>query len=312
MKVLITGGAGFIGSAIARAYLDRGATVTVIDSLVTGRQAVVPEEARFHLLDVRDPLLERIFAAQGPFDVVSHHAALKDVRQALLDPRADAEANILGTLNVLRCAAEYQTGRFVFPSSAAIYGDPPELPTPETAPMAPISPYGISKAAGEAYCRFFAVQRGLPVVALRYGTVYGPTASEESEAGAITIFTRRMLADLRPAIYGDGEQTRDFVSVDDVVAANLLVAEHAPTPWTVYNVSPGQEVSINAVCRLLAELIGFDAAPEYHPPKGGEVHRNVLDCTRIRQELGWQATVSLREGLARVVKRYREEAQPVR
>jgi UDP-glucose 4-epimerase len=221
MKVLITGGAGFIGSALARAYLDRGDQVTVVDSLVSGRPEQVPAGARLHRLDVGSPELAAIFAREGPFDLVSHHAALKDVRRALIDPGPDAEANILGTLNVLRCAAEAGSGRLVFPSSAAVYGETALRPTPESAPVAPISPYGISKAAAEAYCAFFARNRSLPAVALRYSTVYGPAASEESEAGVITIFTRRMLNRITPAIYGDGEQTRDLIYVDDIVRAQI-------------------------------------------------------------------------------------------
>lgn len=314
MRVLITGGAGFIGSGIARAYIARGADVTVVDSLVTGRRAWVPDGARFHLLDIRDPLLERVFQMDGPFDVVSHHAALKDVRKALIDPSGDADANIIGTLNVLRCAAEHDTGRLMFPSSAAVYGDAAVLPISETASISPISPYGISKAASELYCAYFAHNRGLSTVALRCGTVYGPAAAEESESGVITIFARRMLAGRQPTIYGSGEQTRDLVHVQDVVRANLLAAERAPRPWSVYNVSTGTQNTINDVYRRLAAETGFPTPPNYEAPKPGEILFNQQDVTRIFAEIGWRAETSLDEGLADVVRAYRrtsEMAAPV-
>jgi UDP-glucose 4-epimerase len=303
-RVLITGGAGFIGTALTQALLDRGHTVVLVDSLVTGKRDQVPAGARLHVLDVRDEALMDVFRDEGPFDLVLHYAALKDVRKALVDPRADAEANIIGTLNVLRCAADSGAKRFVYPSSSAIYGDPALLPTPEDAPPAPISPYGISKWAAEAYCAYFAQARGLRCVALRYGSVYGPAAAEETEAGVITIFAKRMLAGKQPVIYGDGEQTRDLVYVDDVVDATLAAARHAPAPWAVYNVGTGTESSINEVYRRLAQYAEFSAPPEYQPPKPGEVRRNVLDVRRVQRDLGWAPRVSLRDGLALVVNAY--------
>jgi UDP-glucose 4-epimerase len=308
MRVLITGGAGFIGSAIARAHLARGDSVTILDNLVSGGIESVPAGARFYLLDVGSPLLERVFELEGPFELVSHHAALKDVRRALVDPGPDAEANILGTLNVLRCAAEHRAGRLIFPSSAAIYGDAAQRPTPEGTPVSPISPYGISKAAAEAYSAYFARNRDLPVVALRYSTVYGPGANEASEAGAIAGFTRRLIAGERPVIYGDGEQTRDFVHVEDVVRANLLAADRAPRPWAAYNVSTGVETTINELYGVLAELAGYTGPPDYVSARPGEVRRNVQDPALIRRELGWEARIALRAGLAEVVGAYRAGA----
>lgn len=176
--------------------------------------------------------------------------------------------------------------------------------------MAPISPYGISKTACEHYLSFFAHNRGLPAVALRYGTVYGPAAAEESEAGVITIFVKRMLAGTRPTVFGNGEQTRDFVHVDDVVSGNLAAADHASAPWAVYNVAHGVETSLNQLYRLLREQTGYQDAPEYLDRKPGEVLLNCQDPTRIRQELGWQARLSMREGLASVVAAYRAEMVP--
>ncbi len=307
MRALVTGGAGFIGSALGHALLAQGAAVTVVDNLVTGRREWVPDGARFHCLSIGDRQLDGVFEDDGPFDYVFHHAALKDVRKALIDPGPDAEANILGTLNVLRCAAEHETGRFVFPSSAAVYGDAAVRPTPETAPVAPISPYGISKLACEHYISFFAHNRGLSAVALRYATVYGPAAAEESEAGVITIFTRRMLAGRRPVVFGDGEQTRDFVHVDDVVSATLAAAERARAPWAVYNVCTGTETSLNRLYALLSKETGYQAPAEYLDRKPGEVLLNAQDPSLMAQELGWLATTPLRDGLRKVVAAYREE-----
>jgi UDP-glucose 4-epimerase len=240
---------------------------------------------------------------------VLHYAALKDVRQALADPRSDAEANILGTLNVLRCAADTHARRFVYPSSSAIYGEATMLPTPESAPPAPISPYGISKWAAEAYCAYFAQARNLPCVALRYGSVYGPMATERTEAGVITIFARAMVAGRQPVIYGDGAQTRDLIYVDDIVQATLLAADHAPEPWAVYNVATGKEVSVNEVYRHLAHYAECTQPPDYQPAKPGEIRRNALDASLIRRELGWAPRVSLVEGLALVVNAYQAEAE---
>jgi UDP-glucose 4-epimerase len=311
MRVLVTGGAGFIGSLIARAYLDRGADVTIVDNLVAGKREWVPDGATFHCLSIGDPHLERIFQEHGPFDLVSHHAALKDVRKSLMDPSADAQANIIGTLNVLRCAAEHGAARLIFSSSAAIYGDARTRPTPENEPGDPISPMGIAKYSCEHYIRFFAVTRGLPVVVLRYSTVYGPNAAEETEGGVTTIFIRRMLEGRRPQVFGDGEQTRDFIHVHDIVAANLLVAERETRPWAVYNVSTGIETSLNELYGLLKVNTGYSDPPEYLDRKPGEVLRNAQDASLIQRELGWRAAIALKDGLRQVVAAYREGLVPL-
>ena len=301
MRILITGGAGFIGSALARAHVERGDAVTVADSLVTGQRDLVPEGARFVLLDVGTPDLDTLFRERGPFDVVSHHAALKDVRRALVDPQPDAEANIVGTLNVLRVAREHGTGRFVFPSSAAIYGDPAVFPTAETAPIAPISPYGISKAAAELYCAFFARAHGLPTVALRYSTVYGPRASEESEAGSITI--------LHPP--GGGRGSADHLRRRRAVTGLHLRrrrgagqpgrARPCPPPLGRLQRVHGRGGDHQRGLPAPGAAAGSARPPEYRPARAGEVRKNVQDSALIRRETGWMAQVSLHEGLERMV-----------
>ena len=302
MRILITGGAGFIGSLIAQAYRDRGDHVVIVDSLVTGTATQVPVGTTFIEQDIRDPDLVRTVTGHGPFDVVSHHAALKDVRKALLDPRADADVNILGMINVLRAAAEGGAGRLVVASSAAVYGDATVFPTPEGVECMPMSPYGISKMTGELYGRYFAQSRNLPVIALRYGTVYGTFTPEASEAGVITIFTRRLLSGDVPVIYGDGVQTRDFINVRDIVRANILVGD-APmeSPWAVYNVSTGIETSVNDLAGTLISLTGARCTPRYEGAKAGEVRRNVQDASRLREAVGWAPEIPIAQGLAAVV-----------
>ncbi|NDF52764.1 MAG: SDR family NAD(P)-dependent oxidoreductase [Proteobacteria bacterium] len=302
MRILITGGAGFIGSLIAHAYLDRGDHVVIVDSLVTGTASQIPDGATLIEQDIRDPDLVRTVTEHGPFDVISHHAALKDVRKALLDPRADADVNILGMINVLRAAAEGGAGRLVFASSAAVYGDAKVFPTPEDVECIPISPYGISKMTGELYGRYFALNRSLPVIALRYGTVYGTFTPEASEAGVITIFTRRLLSGDVPVIYGDGLQTRDFVNVEDIVRANILVGD-APmhAPWAVYNVSTGVETNVNDLAGTLISLSGANCSPRYEGAKAGEVRRNLQDASRLREAVGWAPEIQIGQGLSAVV-----------
>lgn len=302
MRVLITGGAGFIGGNLARAHRDRGDHVVVLDSLVTGVASQVPDGVPLVQADIRDPDLPAIIAVHGPFDLVSHHAALKDVRLALLDPRADADANVIGTLNVLRAAAEAGAGRVTFASSAAVYGDPPSFPTAEDAPIVPISPYGIGKYAGELYGRYFAHARGLRVTAFRYGTVFGTHTPEASEAGVIAIFARRVVLGEIPVIYGDGLQTRDFVHVDDIVRANLAVADAPPPgPFIAYNVATGVETSVVDLAARLGALAGSRHAPRHEAAKAGEVRRNCMDASRLRDATGWAPMVDIETGLAAVI-----------
>jgi UDP-glucose 4-epimerase len=224
-----------------------------------------------------------------------------------LDPRADADVNVLGTLNVIRAAVDAGVGHLTLASSAAVYGDPPSFPTAEDAPIVPISPYGIGKYAGELYGRYFALARGLPVTAFRYGTVFGTHTPEASEAGVIAIFARRIVAGEGVVIYGDGLQTRDFVHVDDVVRANLAVANAPPRdPFVAFNVATGVETSVVDLAAQMGALVELPLVVRHEAPKAGEVRRNRMDATRLHAATGWSPMVNLETGLVAVIDAARE------
>jgi len=302
MKVLLTGGAGFIGSHVADAYLEAGDDVAVVDNLTTGRRAHLPPGARFYEMDIRDPELREVFARERP-EVVNHHAAQASVTASVADPGHDADVNVLGTLNLLALCQEFGVRRFVFASTGgAIYGDPEVIPAEEAHPTRPLSPYGISKMAGEHYVRFYG-SLGMTWAILRYANVYGPRQDPHGEAGVVAIFASAMLAGTPPTVFGDGTQTRDFVYVEDVARANLLAtrAEHSETA----NIATGVETTVNDVVRALAEVTGFRDPPVYAPPRAGEVYRIALDPARARRWLGWAPAVALDDGLRRTVAWFR-------
>ena len=224
-RVLVTGGAGFIGSHVADAYLASGDHVWVLDNLSSGRPSIIPEDAEFMELDIRDDDVLNLFR-EVQFDIVNHHAAQIDVRTSVADPTIDASINLEGLLNLTEAALEVGTRRVVFVSSGCvIYGEPSTIPTSETAPKMPLSPYGVSKFTGELYLNYYRQVHGLEYVALRYSNVYGPRQDPHGEAGVVSIFSRKLLAGEPLTIFGDGEQTRDYVYVGDVVSANLLASE---------------------------------------------------------------------------------------
>jgi UDP-glucose 4-epimerase len=303
-RVLVTGGAGFIGSHVAEAYLARGDRVWIVDDLSSGKLENVPEGAELVRMDIGDPALDELFRKVGGFDIVNHHAAQIDVRRSVADPRADARINIDGLLNVLECARRHGVGRVIFVSSGGVvYGEPACRPTPETAPKLPRSPYGVTKLAGEQYLYYYAQVHGLEYAALRYSNVYGPRQDPHGEAGVVAIFSSRLRDGQPITIYGDGEQTRDYVYVGDVVRANLLVSDVALPPAVDldsrgFNVGTGRETSVNELARVLMEAAGRDAEVRYAAARPGELLHSCLDNTRLRQ-LGWEPAVSLREGLAR-------------
>ena len=303
MKILVTGGAGFIGSHIVDRLVQEGYEAVVVDNLSTGKRRHVNRAAKFYRTDIRSWWLERAFRRERPA-IVCHHAAQMDVRRSVQDPVFDAETNILGMLNVLRYAIKYGVRRVLFASSGgAVYGEPEKLPVAEDHPVRPASPYGISKAVGDEYLRYFRDADGLEFVSLRYANVYGPRQDPYGEAGVVGIFTQKMLLGEQPIINGNGRQTRDFVYVDDVVEANVAALNKAARG--IYNVGTGQETSINELFSLLASLINPSIREVHGPAKKGEQLRIALDSSRLHRELDWEPKVSLKDGLARTVDYYR-------
>ncbi len=299
MKILITGGAGFIASHIADAYLARGDEVVVVDNLVHGKRARVSPRAAFYEVDIRSPQLAEVFAAERP-DYVSHHAAQMDVRKSVDDPTFDASVNILGGINVLEQCRKFGVQHVTFSSTGgAIYGELEQVPAPETHPVRPISPYGASKFALETYLFLYRYNYGLDYTILRYANVYGPRQDPHGEAGVVAIFGNLMLSGKRPTIFGDGEQVRDYVYVGDVVAANLLCGPHVS--GEIFNIGTGVATSVNDLFRIMRDIIGFPDDAHYAPARLGELTVSALDAVKIRQKLGWQPSVSLREGLEKTV-----------
>ena len=302
-KVLVTGGAGFIGSHVAEAHLDRGDKVWIVDDLSSGRIENVPSEATFLHADIGSEDAARLIRRQR-FDVINHQAAQIDVRISVADPARDARANVLGLLNVLEAARLAGVQRFVFASSGGVvYGEPQEFPTPESAPKSAMSPYGVTKLAGEHYLNCYREVYGLEYAALRYGNVYGPRQDPHGEAGVVAIFSERLLAGKPLTIYGDGEQTRDYVFVGDVARANLMAAETAlPAESGIdgraFNVGTEVPTSVNTVAELLEQAGNVPSNRRHRDARPGEINRSVLATAKLRS-LGWTPTVSLTEGLRR-------------
>jgi UDP-glucose 4-epimerase len=297
MRVLVTGGAGFIGSHLVDAFVRLGHQVSVVDDLSTGSLEHLNPYVTFYELDVRDPALAEVFERERP-EVVSHHAAHVDVRRSTEDAVFDAEVNVLGTVRVLHESARSGVGRFIFSSSGgAVYGEPERLPVDETHPPRPISPYGASKRAAEEYVELFGAMHGLAWTVLRYANVYGPRQGDLSEAGVVSIFARRML-DGRPCVInGDGDQQRDFVFVGDCVRVSELILDGAGAGRT-YNIGTGVPASVNDVFESLARRTGYTLAPVHGPAQPGETYRIYLDASKARDELGWEPRVGLEDGLA--------------
>ncbi|MGD2048645.1 MAG: NAD-dependent epimerase/dehydratase family protein [Chloroflexota bacterium] len=305
MKVLVTGGAGFIGSHVVDLYLEEGYDVVVVDDLSTGREINLNPQATFYKIDIRSQDLGEIFRSEKP-DYVNHHAAQMDVRYSVEQPIFDADVNILGSLNLLEYARQYDVQRFVYISSGgAVYGEPIHLPCDEEHPIAPISPYGASKYAVEQYLYMYYLNYGLEYAVLRYANVYGPRQNPQGEAGVVAIFTNQMLAGRQAIINGDGEQERDFVYVKDCARANLL-ATTTGVPNGVYNLGSGIGTSINELFFTLKKLTGYQAGPFHGPEKLGETRRIYLNAEKARRELGWVPATELEAGLRETIAYYRE------
>jgi UDP-glucose 4-epimerase len=304
MRALVTGGAGFIGSNLVDALVQRGDEVTVVDDISTGKRAnlddAIGKGATLLELDIRDAEAVHAATERARPEAVFHLAAQIDVRKSVADPANDSRINVEGTVNVLRAAQTHGVRRFVNTSTGgAIYGEGQILPAPEDHPVAPEAPYGLSKFCAEQYCELFTRLHGLSTVSLRYGNVYGPRQDPLGEAGVVAIFCGKLLEGERPTIFGDGRQTRDYVYVGDVVDANLKAAE-TQTAGAV-NIGRGAEVSVLDIVDALRAHSNGAFAPEHAPERPGEVRRIALDTSRARQELGWEASTGLEEGLERTL-----------
>lgn len=298
MRVLVTGGAGFIGSHVADAYLRAGHEVGVVDDLSTGAKENVDPHVRFWQVDIRSAELVRILGDFRP-EVVSHLAAQMSVSASARDPRGDADINILGTLNLLEAAVRHGVRRVIFSSTGgAMYGEQAILPTPETVFPEPVSPYGVAKLAVERYLHAFQVMHGLQAVALRYANVYGPRQNPHGEAGVVAIFSKAILEGRPLTINGDGEQTRDYVYVADVVRAKLLATEAAiGRGVTILNIGTGIETSVNDLVRSLGQIVGGEVPRRQAPRRPGEQQRSALNAALAKRVLGWEPTTDIRTGL---------------
>jgi len=309
-KILVTGGAGFIGSHVVDLFLAKGYEVVVLDNLSTGSLSNLDPRARFYEIDIRDPEVRDIFAAERP-DYVSHHAAQADVRLSVTQPVFDAAVNIQGSLNLLECAREFEVKHFVFISSGgAVYGEPERLPCAEDHPVNPICPYGASKHAVEHYLYMYHANYGLKYTVLRYANVYGPRQNPHGEAGVVAIFTGKMLAGEPATVYGDGEQTRDFIYVGDCAHANYL-AVTVDHQSGIYNLGWGRPTSINEIFFALAKATGYSQPIQQAPAKVGETRHIYLDASKAARELGWTPTLTLEEGLEQTVAHLRASEQAV-
>ena len=307
MNILVTGGAGFIGSHLADAFIKAGHFVTVVDDLSMGKRENVNEDAEFYQLDIRSEQLRNVFR-DDQFDAVVHQAAQMDVRKSVTDPMFDASVNIIGTLNLLEMCREFKIKQLLFSSTGgAIYGEQERFPADEDHPLRPISPYGIAKLSIEKYLYYYHTVHGLNYVSLRYANVYGPRQSPHGEAGVVAIFTSRMLAGEQPLINGDGKQTRDYVFVDDVVKANLLALKHDGSG--IFNVGTGIETSVNEIFGLLRSITGAKCEEKHASAKQGEQQRSVIDTRLFEKKFGWRPGTQLREGLAKTVAYFKQEAK---
>ena len=306
MKILVTGGAGFIGSHVADGFRAAGHDVAVIDNLSTGDRSNLDPAIRLYQYDIRDERLAEAFEDFKP-DVVDHHAAQANVPASLTDPVNDASINVLGGLNLLRLSARHGAKKFIYISSGgAMYGepDPADLPVKETAPVRPLSPYGASKQALEAWLGVFQRTFGLDYTVLRYANIYGPRQGIREEGAVVAVFATRMARDQPVTIDGTGSQTRDFVFVGDCVTANVAALERGS--GRAFNIGTGRETSIREIFDSMAEVAGYSHQPNYGPARTGDVVRIVLDPSLAQRELGWRAAMPLYDGLAKTYSFFRD------
>jgi UDP-glucose 4-epimerase len=295
VTILVTGGAGFIGSHVVDAYVEAGHSVIVVDDLSSGVRENVNPKAEFHRVDIRSDDLEKIFQ-QHSIDVVNHHAAQMDVRRSVADPKFDASVNVLGGLNVFEAARKFGVKKIIFASTGgAIYGEQDYFPADELHPLRPLSPYGITKLVTEKYLFYYKEVHGIDHVVLRYANVYGPRQNPHGEAGVVAIFAMKMLRGERPVINGDGTQTRDYTYVGDVVQASVLALQHKGS--NIFNIGTGIETDVNTLFNLLRVWISTNCDETHGPAKQGEQLRSVITSKKIQRELGWSPRVELSEGI---------------
>ena len=304
MKILITGGAGFIGSSIADAYLAAGHEVVVVDNLYSGKRENVPAKARFHEVDIVSPKLAEVLEAERP-DVVSHHAAQMDVRLSVASPAFDAEVNVIGSIRLYEAAVKAGVKKVIFSSSGgAAYGEQMKFPAGEDHPTNPVSPYGVSKRSGELYLFYYHAVHGLPYIAFRYANVYGPRQDPHGEAGVVAIFSEKLLRGEPPRINGDGKQTRDYVFIEDLVRANVAALDSSFVGPV--NIGTGRETDVVTLAERLVGISGKSLAPVHGPAKAGEQRRSVIDPALAKRELGWEPRVVLEDGLRRTYEWFTE------
>jgi UDP-glucose 4-epimerase len=294
-KAIVTGGAGFIGSNLVDALIEKGHLVTIIDDLSTGRKENLNPEAKFHQVDIRSAVIDKIFEQEKP-DYLFHLAAQMNVRASVEDPKFDADVNIRGGINLLQSANKHEVKKVIFSSTGgAIYGEQDYFPADEEHPARPVSPYGVSKLSFEKYLHYYQVEYGLEYVALRYANVYGPRQSHLGEAGVVAIFYDRLLSGKDAVINGDGKQTRDYVCVRDVITVNLAAMDYDRSD--VFNIGTGVETDVNTIFHEVRRLSGSSQEEKHGPAKPGEQKRSVITYDKAQRELGWRPEIGLKEGL---------------
>ena len=305
MKILVTGGAGFIGSHVVNVFIENGHEVVIVDDLSTGRRSNLNPAATFYQVDIRSPQLAEIFEKEQP-QVIDHHAAQMDVRRSVEDPLFDADVNVLGSINLIELARVHNVERFIYISTGgAVYGEPEYLPCDEAHPINPICPYGASKHTVEHYLYMYHELYDLNYVILRYPNVYGPRQDPHGEAGVVAIFTGQMLGGDQIVINGDGEQERDFVYVGDCARANLL-ALTTDNSNTIFNLGYGKGTTINEIYTNLKNITGYELSAKYGPAKVGETRRIFLEASKAKKELDWKPIVGLKSGLGETVDYFRQ------
>jgi UDP-glucose 4-epimerase len=304
VKILVTGGAGFIASHITDAFINEGHSVTIVDNLLTGFEKNVNPKAKFVKADIGDLNLLQLFEKEK-FDAVNHHAAQMDVRKSVVDPAFDANTNIIGTINLLQCCIKTGVKKFMFASTGgAVYGEQSYYPADENHPTSPLSPYGISKLAVEKYLFFYKSQYGFNYTILRYANIYGPRQNSKGEAGVVAIFSTKLLANEQPVINGTGKQTRDYVFVGDVVKANLLALKD--DVYDIYNVGTGKETDVNELFNKINHLSGSNKEEKHGPAAAGEQMRSVITSEKLFKKFNWKPSTTLEDGLKETVEYFKK------